>query len=537
VSDPGGAGPVPQTFNFADLWEAVWPRVAERDALVCGDQRRTYEQLGRRVNQLARHLQSVGVRQGDHVGLCMPNRVEWLEGFLAAFSIRAVPINLNHRYTSAELSALLENDGARAVLYDDATAGEVEPVAAKLGMDILLRAGDDFEAALAAQSDEPLDIARSGDDHYVIYTGGTTGMPKGVVWRQEDAFYACLGGGDPSRLTGPCERPEQVLERIAPSMSYLPVAPLMHAAAQWTSLMWLFGGGKTTLMPGSLDPEAVWQAVDDEKVNSITVVGDAVAKPLMDCWDANPGRWDVSSLFAIANGAAPMSPAMKARIADTFPDKMMIDGMGSSETGAQGSERLEPGAASGARGTPRFTAFADTCVVGEDRKPLEPGSGVIGRLALTGHIPLGYHNEPEKTAETFVEVDGRRYVVTGDMATVEADGSIQLLGRGSQCINTGGEKVFPEEVEAVLHGHPAVEDVLVVGVPDERWGSAVTAVVAPAGGATPSLEELREHCRATLAGYKLPKHLVLVDRVRRSPAGKANYPWAEQTAKTEISSP
>jgi acyl-CoA synthetase (AMP-forming)/AMP-acid ligase II len=253
----------------------------------------------------------------------------------------------------------------------------------------------------------------------------------------------------------------------------------------------------------------------------------------MDAWDANPDRWDVSSLFAVANGAAPLSPGMKARISATFPDKMMIDGMGSSETGAQGSERLEPGSSGRGTGMAKFTAFADTCVVGEDRALVEPGSGVVGRLALTGHIPLGYHNDPERTAETFVEVDGRRHVITGDMATVEADGSIQLLGRGSQCINTGGEKVFPEEVESALHAHPSVGDVLVVGVPDERWGSAVTAVVAPHGDATPDLEELREHCRATLAGYKLPKHLVVVDRIRRSPAGKANYPWAEALAKTE----
>jgi 3-oxocholest-4-en-26-oate---CoA ligase len=535
VSGTGGDGPVPQTFNFADLWEAVWPRVADREALVCGEQRRTYAELAGRINQLARHLQSVGLQPGEHIGLCMPNRVEWLEGFLAAFSIRAVPINLNHRYTSSELSALLESDGARGVIYNDATAGEVEPVIAKLGLEITLKAGDEFEAALAAQSTEPLEIERSSDDHYVIYTGGTTGMPKGVVWRQEDAFYACLGGGDPGRVSGPVVDPKEVVDRIAPAMSYLPVAPLMHAAAQWTSLMWLFGGGKTTLMPGSLDPEAVWQAVQDEGVNSITIVGDAVAKPLMDCWDANPGRWDVSSLFAVANGAAPLSPAMKARIASTFPDKMMIDGMGSSETGAQGSQRLEPGSAGRGTGMAKFTAFADTCVVGDDRRPLEPGSGVIGRLALTGHVPLGYHNDPDRSADTFVEVDGRRFVITGDMATIEADGSIQLLGRGSQCINTGGEKVFPEEVESVLHGHPSVADVLVVGVPDERWGTAVSAVVAPAKGATPDLEELREHCRGSLAGYKLPKYLVVVDRIRRSPAGKANYPWAEEVARDSVS--
>ena len=252
--------------------------------------------------------------------------------------------------------------------------------------------------------------------------------------------------------------------------------------------------------------------------------------PLLDAWEANPGRWDASTLFAISNGGAPMSPSLKARISRVFPDKVLVDGFGSSETGAQGSQRLQPGDEQRAGGLARFDAYANTAVVDDDRRPVVPGSGVVGRVALAGRVPIGYHNDPAKTAETFVDIDGVRHVITGDMATVEEDGSIQLLGRGSQCINTGGEKVFPEEVEAVLHGHPSVADVLVVGVPDERWGSAVTAVVAPAAGATPTLDELREHCRASLAGYKLPKRLVLVDAVKRSPAGKADYRWAADAA-------
>ena len=288
-------------------------------------------------------------------------------------------------------------------------------------------------------------------------------------------------------------------------------------------------------MPGSLDPEAVWQAVDDEKVNSITVVGDAVAKPA----PSTPGTRTRAAgtsrrCSRSANGGAPLSPAMKARIAATFPDKMIIDGFGSSETGAQGSAAARAGRRpAGGTGMAAVHRRAPTpCVRRRRPQPVEPGSGVVGRLALAGRIPLGYHNDPEKTAETFVEVDGRRYVITGDMATVEADGSIQLLGRGSQCINTGGEKVFPEEVEAVLHGHPAVADVLVVGVPDERWGSAVTAVVAPA-----RRRDARRStsCASTAApawpATSCPKHLVVVDRIRRSPAGKADYRWAEQTAE------
>ncbi len=529
----------PATFNFADIWEAVSPRVGERTALVCGPDRRTFAELAARVNRLARHLLAEGMAPGDHVGICMPNRVEWVEAMLAAFTIRAVPINLNHRYRAAELNELLGRDGARGIVFDASTEPEVAGVLSALDLPVRLCAGEAdaalgavaFEEALAAHAPDPVEVpGRSGDDHYVMYTGGTTGSPKGVVWRQEDAFFACIGGGDPSRMQGAVERPEQIFERLTGGFSYLPVAPLMHAAAQWTTLAQLFAGGQTTLMPGALDPEAVWEAVEDEAVNLITVIGDAVGRPLLDAWDANPGRWAASSLLAISNGGAPMSPALKARIAATFPDKVLIDGFGSSETGAQGSQRLQPGDADRAGGLARFTAYADTAVL-DDHRPVAPGSGVVGRVALRGRIPLGYHRDPERTASTFVEIEGVRHVLTGDMATVEADGSIQLLGRGSQCINTGGEKVFPEEVEAALHGHPAVADVLVVGVPDERWGSAVAAVVAPVPGAEPSLEDLREHCRGDLAGFKLPKRLVLVDRVQRSPAGKADYRWATGVAE------
>ncbi len=542
----------PATFNFADIWEAVWPRSAERTALVCGQQRRTYRELAERTNQLARHLHGAGIGPGDHVGLFLRNGVEYLEAMLAAFTLQAVPVNINYRYVADELRHLVTDSESVALLFHSSLGGAV----AELGPEVLgsmrtILAIDDggagtgvtvagarpYEDALAGRSTEPLpNPGRTGDDHYLMYTGGTTGLPKGVLWRQEDAFYACIGGGDPSRLNGAVERPEQVLDRIGQDISYLPVAPLMHAAAQWTTLMWLFAGGKTTLMPGSFQPPEVWQAVQDEAVNTITVVGDAVGGPLLRAWLAEPDRWDVSSLFAISNGGAPMSPSLKARIAETFPDVMVIDGFGSSETGAQGSHRLQRGDAGRSHGVTRFAPYENTLVVDEDGHPMEPGSEVTGRVALRGRIPLGYLNDPEKTAATFVEVDGVRHVLTGDQATVAADGTIQLLGRGSQCINTGGEKVFPEEVEGVLHGHPSVGDVLVVGVPDERWGSAVVAIVAPLSqGEPPTLERLRDHCRASLAGYKLPKDLVLVDAIQRSPAGKADYRWAAHIAAEELS--
>lgn len=534
----------PRSFNFADLWEAVAPHLLERTAAVCGRQRCTFAELAARVNQLARHFLASGVQPGDHVGICMPNRVEYVETMLAAFTVRAVPVNLNFRYRAAELRPLLESDGSRLVVGDSSVAGEVrEALAGRARCEVLEvnapGADSAYEAAIAAQSGEPLRVeGRTGDDHYVIYTGGTTGSPKGVVWRQEDAFFACIGGGDPTRLAGPVETPAEVVERAVQGMavSYLPVAPLMHAAAQWTTLSWLYAGGKTVLMPGSLDPRAVWQAVQDEQANMVTVVGDAVGRPLLKAWLAEPGRWDVSSLFGISNGGAPMSPSLKAAFGEAFPGLMLIDGFGSSETGVQGSERLQPGEEGRGSGLARFVPYRNTVVLGDDLQPLEPGSAATGRVALSGRIPLGYHNDPEKTAASFVEVDGVRHVITGDLATVAADGTIQLLGRGSQCINTGGEKVFPEEVEAALHAHPAIEDVVVVGVPDERWGSAVVAVAAVADpDAPPTLDELRDFCRPHLAGYKLPKRLVIVDQVQRSPAGKPDYRWAMSIARAERS--
>ncbi|QXC62937.1 acyl-CoA synthetase [Aquihabitans sp. G128] len=540
------------SYNYADLWESVWPLVADREALVCGPQRRTYAQLAERANRLANHLRAAGIGPGDRIGLFLRNDAAYIEAMIAAFSLRAVPANMNHRYTGEELGYLLQDSGAVALLTNETLTGAVASVPG--GVDHLraLIVVDDpdpsvvegeaaelpgavrYEDVLAASTPDPVVTeGRSGDDEYLMYTGGTTGRPKGVLWRQEDAFFALLGGGDPMRLNGPITETSQLLERIVPGFSYMPLAPLMHAAAQWTTWSWLLAGGKTTLHPGRLVPERVWQAVQDEGVNSLTVVGDAVGRPIAAAWAAEPERWDASSLFAIANGGAPMSSTLKELMAELFPGRAVLDGFGSSEAGVQGSQRIEAGQQ--VSGLTRFTPGPHTGVFDEDFRRVEPGSGAIGRVANSGRLPQGYLNDPVKTAETFIEVEGERYCFTGDMGTVEADGTIQLLGRGSQCINTGGEKVFPEEVESALVDHPRVLDVLVVGTPDERWGSAVTAVVAPSDEADPpTLEELREHLRTHLAGYKLPKHLVLVSRVERSPAGKADYRWAKSTAEKHL---
>ena len=545
-------GTASPSYNYADLWGSVWPLVAEREALVCGPQRRTYGELAERATRLGNHLRAAGIGVGDRVGLFLRNDAAYIEAMIACFSLRATPVNMNHRYTGEELGYLMADSGAVGLLVHETLTGAVasvpggtdqlrtllvvaDPAPATVeGEKVDLPGAVAYEEALAAASTDPVETeGRSGDDEYLMYTGGTTGRPKGVVWRQEDAFFALLGGGDPMRLNGPVTETGQLLERIVPGFSYMPLAPLMHAAAQWTTWSWLLAGGKVTLQPGRLDPEAVWQGVQDEGVNTMTVVGDAVGRPIAAAWQAEPERWDASSVFAISNGGAPMSASLKELLAELFPGRAILDGFGSSEAGVQGSQRIEAGQS--VSGLTRFTPGPQTGVFDEDLKPVEPGSGTIGRVANSGRLPLGYLNDPVKTAETFLEVDGQRYCFTGDMGTVEADGTIQLLGRGSQCINTGGEKVFPEEVESFLVDHPAVTDVLVVGTPDERWGNAVTAVVAPADeAAPPTLDELREHLRTHLAGYKLPKHLVLVSKVERSPAGKADYRWAKATAEKSL---
>jgi len=541
------------SYNLADLWEAVSDRVAEREAIVCGTRRLSYGQLEERTNRLANHLLAKGVQPGEFVGCYLTNCTEYLETLLACFKIRAIPVNINYRYVTEELRYLLLDSGLVVLVCNEEFVDRVSSVAAEIpalrhcivvspvrpaasnattklpDLDLLPDAIFYDQAAAEASAVRPIVSGRGDDDLYLLYTGGTTGMPKGVIWRQADAFFGCIGGGDPMRMSGPVSSPEETLERIIEfDFVFYALAPLMHAAAQWVSLMWLLCGAKVILNSGGFDPVEIWNTIDAEKVSIMTVVGDAMARPLVDAWDAH-GPFEISSMYSLSNGGAPLAPSLRDRLREIAPNAMLTDGFGSSETGIQGSRRLSPGEDPG-KGVRFDNVEAGTAVLDDQGLPVQPGSGVVGRIAHSGYIPLRYHNAEEKTAETFLVIGGTRYVLPGDMATVEADGSITLLGRGSVSINTGGEKVYPEEVEALLKGHPSVYDVLVVGVADDRWGERVTAVVQPTRGSTPSLEELDAHCRGQLAGYKIPRSLILVEQVVRSPSGKADYRWAKATA-------
>src|SRR3954471_3488999 len=501
------------TWNMADLFELVADAVPDRETLVAGSRRLTYRQLDERSTRLAHWLAEQGVGKDSHIGIYAYNCTEWMEGFVAALKLRAAAVNVNFRYVEDELRYLFKDADLAAVVHGP----EFDPPFDGPTLEI----GDQYETAVAAASPERDFGPRADDDRYILYTGGTTGMPKGVLWRHDDAFFAMFGGGN--YAFDPVKTPEELAEKAktAAEWVFLIVPPLMHGAGQWVTGSALFEAKKAVLLDGPrMDAEYAWDLVEREKVNSMTIVGDAMARPLADTFEANPGRWDTSSLLGIGSGGAPLSPAVKEQLGRLLPNTMVLDSFGSSETGYQG--RATEGR--------RFTVDDTNAVFDDDNKRVVPGSGVVGRVAKTGRIPLGYYNDPEKTARTFIEVEGKRWSFPGDLATVEEAGTINLHGRGSSCINRGGEKIYPEEVEDALKAHPDVYDALVVGVPDERWGERVTAVVALRKGASPAEDDLKAHCRQHVAGYKVPKQVHVVDQVQRQPSGKPDYKWARSVA-------
>ena len=527
-----------RSFNIADLFELVADAVPEREAIVSGDARRTFAELDERTTRLANHLRDAGLEPGAKVAVYGWNRVEWVEAFYAAFKARLIPINVNYRYVADELRYVLENADCEAVVFERSFAPLLDEVAPSLPLlrhRIVIDDGSTadaidavpFEEAVAKAAPERRDVGRSGDDLYFLYTGGTTGMPKGVMWRHEDVFFAAMGGGGFGQP--PIRTPEEIVGRIWPesaAVTSLVCAPIMHGAAQWAMCIMLFGGGKVVLYDAhGFDPHRAWTLVERERVMAITLVGDAMARPLADALEER--SYDTSSVISIGSGGAVFSPAVKAQLKRHIPQAMVMDSMGASEMGASGSQY-------DADAGTRFTPNEEMSVLGDDLRPVGPGSGQVGLVARRGHIPLGYYKDEAKTAATFVtDPDGVRWSVPGDHARTEADGTITLLGRGSGCINTGGEKVYPEEVEAAVKSHPDVFDVVVVGVPDARFAERVAAIVQPRPGRTATLEDVANHCRTTIAGYKVPRELKLVDAIQRTPSGKADYRWAKQQFETE----
>jgi acyl-CoA synthetase (AMP-forming)/AMP-acid ligase II len=526
-------------YNLADLFESVVDVVPEREALVYVDhpgtgaeRRLTYAELDAAASRIGHHLLDSGIRPGEHLGLHLYNGVEYLQTVLGCLKARIVPVNVNYRYVADELVYLYRDADLVAVVFD---AEFGERVAAALPraprLRHLIRVGDGtegiaFTEAEAAGSPERGFPARSGDDQFIIYTGGTTGMPKGVMWRQEDLFFAGLGGGAP---TGePVKRPEELAERVAAGgsgITFFPTPPLMHGTSTLTAFIG-FDFGQRVVLHRKFTAEAVLRTIEKERVTSVSLVGDAMLRPLIDALSGPMKGTDCSSLFSVSSSGAIMSETVRRQFLELVPQVMLLNNFGSSESGFNGTATADSGPERGFR----IRVNSRTQVV--DPATYEPVAvGVPGRIAQRGHVPLGYYNDPAKTAETFFERDGERWVLLGDMATVDEEGVVTVLGRGSQCINTGGEKVYPEEVEQALKSHPDVYDALVAGVPDRTWGSHVAAVVQlREGAARPSLADIQAHCRSRLAGYKVPRQLVITDAVRRSPSGKADYRWAREVA-------
>ena len=523
-------------FNLADILESIVDVIGDREALICGDRRLSFNELEDRANRLAHHLLAIGVKPGDHVGVQLYNCTEYVETMVACFKVRAVPVNVNYRYVEEELLYLFKDADLVALVHDTEFTPRIEAIrtqAPLLGSFVHVGDGEHVSGSVAyddslAANDNTRDFApRSADDIYIIYTGGTTGMPKGVMWRQEDLFFAGMGGGEP--MGTPVSAAEEVAQRAlnrGPLVMF-PVAPLMHGAAQLATWIGFMQAAKVVLVR-KFDARDVIETVARERANSISIVGDAMARPIAEMLEGELAGADMSSVLAFSSAGAIFSQAVRDKLKVLLPNAMLIDNFGASETGFQGTGTEGSSPDTGLK----FSVNDRTVVLNDELKPVTPGSGEIGRVAQHGYVPLGYYKDETKTKESFVTIDGDRWVLLGDAAKVEEDGTIAVLGRHSVCINTGGEKVYPEEVEAALKAHPAVYDAVVTGVPDERFGSKVTALIQVREGcAAPSLEDIATHCQTRVSRYKVPRLLFAVPEIRRSPSGKADYPWAARVAK------
>ncbi|MBK6348845.1 MAG: acyl-CoA synthetase [Proteobacteria bacterium] len=531
-----------RTFNLADLFEVVAACVPERTAFRCGAHTLTFRELDQRASRFGSALRARGFGRGDHVGIQLYNSVEYLEAFLGCCKIGAVPINVNYRYVSEELRYLFTTLDMKCLVYGAEFESEVATTAPLVPtLKTLLRVGggapaagvEDFAAVVAAGSPDLDDPGRSDDDIYMLCTGGTTGMPKGVMWPQKAIFMAALGGGGIYFRRPPIQRPEELAEFVphGPPLVYFAVAPLMHGAAMWASLIALFAGYTVVVNDEPrFDPEHVWDIVAREGVNILSVVGDAMALPLIRALEEQPGRWDLSRMFVFGSGGAIFTEQAQARLRAVLPRISCANGMGSSESGLLGGRENADRSGSGYIVLDQRPDLA--LIDDEGRIVTEPGSE--GTLVRTGYLPVGYYGDPAKTAATFVKIDGKSWCVTGDRARIDEAGNYHVLGRGSQCINTGGEKVYPEEVEEAALRYEAINDVLVVGAPDERWGQKVVAVVALLPDKQFHQAAFERVCRERLAGYKVPRSVVIVEEIMRSPAGKADYAWAKRVVAERV---
>ena len=543
-------------FDFSRIQDTLAAAAPDREAIVWKDRRLTHAQLADRCRRLANYLLSRGVsvhaersalgghESGqDHVALYLYNGNEYLEGMFGAWKARAVSFNVNYRYVDEELQYLFDNAKARAVIYHAEFAPRVAAIRDHLpDLEILLQVPDgsghallpgavDYEEALSGASPEPPPVTPTPDDLYIVYTGGTTGMPKGVLWRSADIFVAAMGGRKPDGSL------VADYEELGATVAGGPVArsllgpPFMHAAAQWTGVQaWM--SGATLVIPDDnkkLDPADFLRTVERENCVAITIVGDAFARPILD--ELERGDYDLSGLMIVGSGGAPFSAAGKEAFLKHLPHVTIFDGMGSSETGAQASRVSSRDSGSTSAD---FQPMPGASVVSEDlTRVLEPGSEELGWLAQQGRVPLGYLGDEEKTKRTFPVIEGTRYAVPGDRARYRSDGTIEMLGRDSATISSGGEKIFAEEVEQAVKHHPAVFDVVVAGRPSERWGQEVVAIVQLREGAEASADSLKAEAEKHIARYKLPKAFVFRDRIQRSPSGKADYRWATAQAEQE----
>ncbi|WP_067569439.1 acyl-CoA synthetase [Nocardia acidivorans] len=526
--------------NFADLYEHAADAVPDRLAVIEGARRRTFAELDERANRLAHHLAAAGAGPGTHIGFHMHNSIETLETLLGCFKIRAVPVNINFRYRAEELRYVYDNADLEMVVHHRCYSPLLEAVRGQLpklrhslvveddqGGQGLATQSMPYESALENGSPERDFAERSADDLFIMYTGGTTGLPKGVMWRQED-MWRVLGGGI-DFYTGEPVADEYQQSRAGAAqekpMRWFVLPPLIHAAAMMPTFTALWSGN-TVLFEPRFDPARIWQVVAREQPNILVITGDAIARPLIDAYRAAPV--DASSVFSIGSGAAQLTQPVKNELLELFPSTLVSESIGSSETGFGGigfaQKDDDPG-----RG-PRVNTGRGAVVVDEDGHPVAPGSQ--GWLAKTGNVPIGYYKDPVKTDKLFRTVDGRRMVITDDRARVEADGAITLIGRGNMVINTGGEKVFPEEVEAVVKAHASVYDAVVIGIAHERWGQLVGAVVSSADGV--DFADLERHVRTHLAGYKLPRRIWVTETVVRTPSGKPDYRWAKSYAESAL---